>query len=62
MIKDLVLGVGLVAIVEGLMLALAPTRMREALETIARMDPDRRRTVGLLAVTVGIALVWMVGA
>jgi uncharacterized protein len=62
MIKDLVLGVGLVAIVEGLMLALAPARMREALETIARMDPDRRRTVGLLAVTVGIALVWMVGA
>ncbi len=62
MINDLLLGLGLVAIVEGLMLALAPSRMREALEMIARMDPDRRRTIGLLAVTVGIALVWFAGA
>ena len=46
------------AIIEGLALALAPARMREALEAIARMDPERRRLVGLLAVTVGIALVW----
>jgi uncharacterized protein YjeT (DUF2065 family) len=52
------LGFGLVAIVEGLALALAPASMREALEAIARMDPERRRLVGLLAVTIGIALVW----
>jgi uncharacterized protein YjeT (DUF2065 family) len=47
-----------VAVIEGLALALAPGRMREALEVIARMDPERRRLVGLLAVTAGIALVW----
>ena len=46
------------AIIEGLALALAPAQMREALEAIARMDPERRRLLGLLAVTVGIALVW----
>jgi uncharacterized protein YjeT (DUF2065 family) len=54
----LVFGLGLVAVIEGLALALAPGRMREALEVIARMDPERRRLVGLLAVTAGIALVW----
>jgi uncharacterized protein len=58
LIDDLLLGLGLVAIVEGLGLALAPAHLREALELIARMDPDRRRVVGLLAVTVGVALVW----
>ncbi len=58
MADALLLGLGLVAIIEGLALALAPARMREALEAIARMDPERRRLVGLLAVTVGIALVW----
>jgi uncharacterized protein YjeT (DUF2065 family) len=58
LIDDLLLGLGLVAIVEGLVLALAPGRLREALEMIARMDPERRRMLGLLAVTVGVALVW----
>jgi uncharacterized protein YjeT (DUF2065 family) len=58
LIDDLLLGLGLVAIVEGLVLALAPAHLREALEMIARMDPERRRALGLLAVTVGVALVW----
>lgn len=59
MIRAALLGLGLVAIIEGLALALAPSRMREALEAIARMDPEHRRLIGLLAVTVGIALVWV---
>lgn len=58
MIDELLLGLGLVAIIEGLVLALAPTRIREVLELIERMDGDGRRTLGLLAVTAGIALVW----
>ena len=62
MIADALLGLGLVAIIEGLALALAPEQMREALDAIARMDPERRRLVGLLAVTLGIALVWVARA
>jgi uncharacterized protein YjeT (DUF2065 family) len=58
MIRDLLLGLGLVAVIEGLALALAPDRIREALDALGRMDPDRRRLLGLLAMTVGIALVW----
>jgi uncharacterized protein YjeT (DUF2065 family) len=58
MIEQLLLAVGLVAIVEGLVLALAPGQQTAALEAIARLDPERRRLIGLLAVTAGIALVW----
>ena len=58
MIDDLALGLGLVAIIEGLALALAPAGLREALEAVARMDPERRRLLGLLAVTAGVVLVW----
>jgi uncharacterized protein YjeT (DUF2065 family) len=58
MIEQLLLAVGLVAIVEGLVLALAPGQLTAALEAIARLDPERRRLIGLLAVTAGIALVW----
>lgn len=56
MIRYLLLGVGLVAIVEGLVLALAPGRVEEALTALARLTREQRRLIGLLAVTVGIAL------
>jgi uncharacterized protein len=62
MISDLLLALGLVAIVEGLVLALAPTRLREALELIRTLPPEQLRLVGLLAVTVGIGLVWLARA
>ncbi len=57
MIEALLLGAGLVAIVEGLVLALAPSRLREALEMLERLGPDQRRLIGLVAVAVGVALV-----
>lgn len=57
MIRHLLLGAGLVAIVEGLVLALAPRRVEEALAALARLSPEHRRIVGLLAVTAGILLV-----
>ena len=60
MIRQLLLGVGLVAIVEGLMLALAPGRVQDALAALARLTPEARRNVGLLALAVGIGLVWVV--
>lgn len=56
MIRHLLLGVGLVAIVEGLVLALAPGRVEEALAFLARLSSEQRRMIGLLAVTVGIVL------
>lgn len=59
MIRDLVLGLGLVAIIEGLVLALAPSRLREALELIRAMPPEQLRLVGLLAATIGTGLVWL---
>lgn len=59
MIGDLLLGLGLVAIIEGLVLALAPTRLREALELIRAIPPEQLRLVGLLAVTIGTGLVWL---
>jgi uncharacterized protein len=59
LIADLVLGLGLVAIFEGLVLALAPSHLRSALEMIDRLDPERLRLFGLLAVTAGVALVWL---
>lgn len=62
MVSDLLLALGLVAIVEGLVLALAPTRLREALELMRMLPLDQLRVFGLLAVTVGVGLVWLARA
>ena len=44
------------------MLALAPSHLRAALEMIDRLDPERVRLLGLLAVTAGVGLVWLARA
>ena len=62
MFQTLVFGLGLVAIIEGLVLALAPTHMRAVLEMLASLSDDRRRLLGLSAVAVGVALGWLTRA
>jgi uncharacterized protein len=59
MIDDLLLGLGLVAIVEGLVLALAPGRLDELLTMMREQPVERLRTIGLAAVATGVALVWL---
>jgi uncharacterized protein YjeT (DUF2065 family) len=59
-IRELVLALGLLAIVEGLALALVPGGVQAALAALARLAPEERRLLGLLAVALGTALVWVV--
>ena len=54
-----VLAIGLVMVVEGLALALAPSRIDEVLAFIATLSRDRRRAMGLVALACGVALVWI---
>ena len=55
----LILAVGLVLAVEGLVLALAPSRIEEALDWLRAPPADRRRMLGLGALAAGVALVWL---
>ncbi|MFM2354850.1 MAG: hypothetical protein RLZZ528_586 [Pseudomonadota bacterium] len=57
----LVLGIGLVLVVEGLVLALAPSRIDELMDLLRRMPVETRRFLGLLAVAAGVALIWLAG-
>ncbi len=58
MITDLLFGLGFVAIIEGLVLALAPVRFDQLLAALREMTPENRRSVGLMVVTLGVILVW----
>ncbi len=57
----ILMAIGLVLTVEGLVLALAPSRIDELLELIRRMPVETRRSLGLGAVALGLALIWLAG-
>ena len=54
----LLTGLGLVLVIEGLALALAPSRIEEALEFLRDLGPARRRAMGLAALALGVAILW----
>lgn len=59
MIATLILILGGVAVIEGLVLALAPLRFEELLRALAEIDPGVRRQIGLGIVAFGVVLVWI---
>lgn len=54
--------IGLVLVIEGLALALAPSRIEEVLALLASIGPAARRLLGLAAVASGVAVVALVRA
>ncbi len=50
-------GLGLVFVVEGLVLALAPLRIEAVMQFLMTLSKDQRRTLGPAAVALGTGLV-----
>lgn len=57
--SEIILALGLVLAVEGLVLALAPRRIEDALRLLASLGLDQRRAIGIGALAFGVALVWL---
>ena len=55
----ILLALGLVLVVEGLVFALAPSRLEDMLALIARMPVETRRLIGLTALAIGVLLIWI---
>ncbi len=55
----ILLGLGLVLVFEGLILALLPNRLEELIRMIDDMPVETRRLIGLGAVAIGVLLVWL---
>jgi uncharacterized protein YjeT (DUF2065 family) len=54
-----ILAIGLVLIVEGLVYALAPSLVEEMLAALRALTLEQRRMIGLAALALGVALVWL---
>jgi uncharacterized protein len=50
---------GLLCVVEGLVLALLPGKIEEILRALRDISVESRRTLGLVAVASGVALIWL---
>jgi hypothetical protein len=50
---------GCVAVLEGLVLVLAPSRFEDLIKWLGGLDISSRRNIGLLTVALGVFLVWI---
>ncbi|PLS20780.1 DUF2065 domain-containing protein [Neptunicoccus cionae] len=57
--RDLLMALGLMAAIEGLVLALAPLRLEELVKMLASMSRNQKRGIGLFVLAFGVALVWL---
>jgi len=56
---DFLTGLALVLVIEGLVLALMPHRLRWLLDRMAEMPPEALRIGGLLSASLGVFFVWL---
>ncbi|WP_037294950.1 DUF2065 domain-containing protein [Roseobacter sp. AzwK-3b] len=56
--ETLLLALGLVLIVEGLVYALAPSLLERMLLALTTLSEEQRRLMGLIALALGVAMVW----
>lgn len=57
MLEAILLGIGMVLVIEGLVFALAPSRLDELVRLISQIPMDTRRMIGLAAMTFGAVIV-----
>ena len=56
--SELVTAIGLVLVIEGLLYAVAPGRLKSLAEFASRVSDDMLRNAGIVAVAAGVAIVW----
>jgi uncharacterized protein YjeT (DUF2065 family) len=52
----ILMGLGMVLVIEGLVFALAPSRLEDLLRVMTSIPPDTRRLIGLAAIAAGAVL------
>ena len=56
--KEMVITFGLLLFIEGLLYALFPSKMKNMLKTIEKMEVNQLRTGGLIFALIGFTIVW----
>ena len=56
--KELIIAIGLLLFIEGMLYALFPSKMKNMLKTIEKMEVNQLRTGGFVFALIGFAIVW----
>ncbi|MDA9534382.1 DUF2065 domain-containing protein [Amylibacter sp.] len=60
--NEFLTAIGLVAVIEGLVLVLAPSRFEDIIRALVSMSLETRRNLGLIFVVLGLVIIWAVKA
>ena len=56
--KELIIAFGLLLFIEGLLYALFPSKMKNMLKIIEKVEVNQLRTGGLIFAFIGFAIIW----
>lgn len=59
MLDEIIFGLGMVAVVEGLVLALAPRWLEATLRRIIDIPVEIRKIMGLGLIALGVVIIWI---
>ena len=58
--KDLITAIGLIFFIEGLFIAIFPSRIKSMLELIKKTPENKLRTFGVIFLIIGFLIVWYI--
>ena len=56
--KDLIIAIGLIMFIEGLLLAMFPSRIKNMLKIIETMSENKLRYSGIFFLLIGFIIIW----
>tara|TARA_Y200000002_G_C22376539_1_gene535377 strand:- start:145 stop:330 length:186 start_codon:yes stop_codon:yes gene_type:complete len=59
-VKDLIIAIGLIFFIEGLLVAIFPSRIKSMLELIKDMPENKLRTFGVIFLIIGFVIIWYI--
>jgi len=59
-VNDLITAIGLIFFIEGLFLAIFPSRIKNMVELIKNTPIKKLRTFGLIFLIIGFAIIWYI--